>query len=76
MNDLDVTAALNAFVRNAMADGVAVEFAGGIASLSGHVSSPTSRRAIEDLTLAHEGVLSVVNKLVVRPQAVAQREQR
>ena len=76
VNDLDVTAALNAFVRNAMPDGVAVEFAGGVASLSGCVSSPKSSRAIEDLILAHEGVLSVVNNLAVRPRAVARRAQR
>ena len=72
-NDPDVTAALNAFVRNAMPDGVAVEFAGGVASLSGCVSSPTSSSAIEDLILAHEGVLSVVNNLVVQPRVAAQR---
>ncbi len=76
VNDLDVTVALNAFVRNAMPDGVAVEFAGGVASLSGCVSSPKSSRAIEDLILAHEGVLSVVNNLVVQPQVAAQRAQR
>ncbi len=73
MSDLDVTAALSAFVRNATQDGVMVEFAGGVASLSGYVSSTTSRRAIEDLVRAHEGVLSVVNNLVVQPRVAAQR---
>jgi len=76
VNDLDVTAALNAFVRNAMPDGVAVEFAGGVASLSGCVSSPKSSRAIEDLILAHEGVLSVVNNLVVEPRVAARTHSR
>ena len=75
VDDLDVGEALSAFVRNAMPDDVTVEFADGAASLSGSVSSLRSSRAIEDLIMAHEGVLSVVNNLVVRPQGVAHHVQ-
>lgn len=75
-HDLDVAAALSAFVRNAMPDDVTIEFASGVASISGSVSSRRSSSAIEDLILAHEGVLSVVNNLVMQPQGVPQQAQR
>ncbi len=75
VDDFDVGEALSAFIRNATPDDVTVEFADGVASLSGSVSSPRSSRAIEDLILAHEGVMSVVNNLAVRPRVAAQRVQ-
>lgn len=75
-HDLDVAAALNAFVRSATRDDVTVEFTSGVASISGWVSSQTALRAVEDLVLAHEGVLSVVNNLTVQPQSVPQEAQR
>ena len=75
-HDLAVADALNAFVRNAMPDDVTIEFASGVASISGSVSSRRSSSAIEDLILAHEGVLSVVNNLVMQPQGVPQQAQR
>lgn len=76
ISDTDVCDALNAFVRNAMPEGVTVEFADGVASLSGSVSRRQSRRAIEDLIMAHDGVLSVVNNLVVQPHRVAEHVQQ
>ncbi len=69
MNDYDVADALNAFVRNATGEDVAVEFGAGVASLSGRVSSEQARMALEDLVAAHEGVESVVNNLVVMTDA-------
>jgi osmotically-inducible protein OsmY len=70
VNDYDVADALSAFARRIAGDGVAVEFAAGVASLSGGVASEQTRRALEDLIAAHEGVESVVNSLVVVTQGV------
>jgi osmotically-inducible protein OsmY len=68
MNDYDVADALNAFVRNATSEDVTVEFATGVASLNGCVSSEQTRMALEDLVAAHEGVESVVNNIAVEAE--------
>jgi osmotically-inducible protein OsmY len=69
VDDYDVAEALTAFVRNATSDDISVEFAAGAATISGRVSSAQTRRAIEDLIAAHEGVEYVVNNLVVEADA-------
>jgi osmotically-inducible protein OsmY len=71
VDDYDVADALNAFVRNATGEDVAVEFAAGAATLNGRVSSAQARLALEDLVAAHEGVESVVNNLAVSAEATA-----
>ena len=68
VNDYDVADALSEFARRVAGDGVAVEFAAGVASLSGHVVSAQTRLVLEDLIAAHEGVDSVVNNLVVEQE--------
>ena len=69
VDDGDVADALTLFARRVAGDRVTVEFAAGTASLSGAVASADARRALEDLVAAHEGVDSVVNDLVVAPEA-------
>ena len=71
VDDYDIADALNAFVRNITSDDVTVEFTGGVASIRGRVASLTASRAIEDLIVAHDGVTSVLNHLVVAPLGVA-----
>jgi len=73
LDDTDLAEALNAFVRNATGEDVTTEFAAGVASLSGRVRSESARRAIEDLVMAHEGVLSVVNNITVFTPEIAPR---
>jgi hypothetical protein len=69
VNDYDVADALNAFARRVAGEAVTVDFTAGAATLSGRVASDQARRALEDLIAAHEGVESVVNDLVVAPEA-------
>jgi osmotically-inducible protein OsmY len=71
VDDYDIADALNAFVRNATGEDITVEFAGGIASLIGRVSSAQARLAIVDLVAAHDGVESVVNNLTLATEAPA-----
>jgi osmotically-inducible protein OsmY len=73
VDDYDILDALNAFVRSATPNHVSVEFADGVASLYGSVPSAPARRALEDLVMAHEGVVSVVNNIVLAAGTVPQR---
>ena len=73
LDDYDVGEALSAFVRNVLGEDVEVHFAEGVAALSGTVRTPAARRAIEDMAMAHDGVMSVVNNIVVAP-ALSPRE--
>jgi osmotically-inducible protein OsmY len=66
--------ALRAFVRAAAQGDVSVEYAAGVASLRGSVTSFTARAAVEDLVAAHEGVESVVNHLIVESAPTTQVE--
>jgi len=68
VNDYDIADALGEFARRIAGDGITVEFAAGVASLSGRVASAQARLALEDLIAAHEGVDSVVNNLVIVPE--------
>ena len=78
LDDVDIEAALNGFVHNAMPleSDVTVQFASGVASLRGTVHSLTVAQAIEDLVLAHEGVESVINDLTLAPVATRIEESR
>jgi osmotically-inducible protein OsmY len=77
-DDRSVTEALETFLQNASCDHVSVQCRDGVASLRGNVPSDTARTAIEDLVLAHDGVRSVENRLVVdattRPSGNAAEE--
>jgi osmotically-inducible protein OsmY len=73
LDDTDVAEALAAFLRSATGEDVSVEFAAGVASLTGRVRSATARRAIEDLVMAHEGVQSIVNNITVAAPETAPR---
>jgi osmotically-inducible protein OsmY len=68
-DDRSLTNAITAFLRGAARGSVLVECTAGNASLRGNVRSRTARTAIEDLVLAHDGVRSVDNHLVVDPAA-------
>jgi hypothetical protein len=59
--------ALGTFLRHASCGDVTVQCRGGVVSLRGIVPSHTARTAAEDLVLAHDGVRSVQNHLVVDP---------
>ena len=71
VDDYDVAEALTAFVRNVTSDAVTIEFEAGAATINGRVSSARTRRAIEDLIAAHEGVQYVVNNLQVAESSVS-----
>lgn len=73
VNDYDIAEALTAFARRVGGDEVVVEFAAGVASISGRVASAQARLAIEDLIAAHEGVESVVNNLMIVTDAPARK---
>ena len=73
LDDTDIAEALSAFLRNATGEDVSVEFVAGVASLSGRTRTANARRAIEDLVMAHEGVLSVVNNIAVAALETATR---
>ena len=77
LDDMDIEAALNDFVRHAMPldSDVSVQFGEGIASLHGTVPSLTVAQAIEDLVLAHDGVQSVINGLSLAPVSKARAEE-
>jgi len=70
----EVAEALTAFARRALpADAeVRVAFDSGIARISGRVGRERDARAIVDLLRCHEGVLDVIDELVVgrRPAPV------
>ena len=78
LDDMDVEDAINDFIRNALPlDGdVRVEFAAGVATIWGRTQSLTAARAIEDLVMAHDGVQSVINNLVVAPEPARAEESR
>jgi osmotically-inducible protein OsmY len=65
-SDAEVGRALNEYIErtlNVRPGAVVVEYVGGVACLSGHVSSPAQRQAIEDLVRWHDRVQDVVNNL-------------
>ena len=73
-DDDAIANALRAFVcalGPAAAD-VRLEFADGVATLTGTVASDTQRRAVEDLIEAHEAVAALASELrVVTPSPVS-----
>ena len=71
--DNAIAEALRAFVcaLGPAATDVRLEFAAGVATLTGAVASDTQRQAVEDLLAAHDGIDAVVCELrVVAPSVV------
>jgi osmotically-inducible protein OsmY len=73
LDDHLLTTAVEAFLRNVACGDVSVLCRGGVASLRGSVPSRIASMAVEDLVLAHDGVRSVQNLLVVDAAARASR---
>ena len=68
--DTEVARALNEYVHRAMnlpRGVIAVDYAAGVASLSGSVASETQGLAIEELVRWHDQVNDVVNRLRIAP---------
>lgn len=74
-SDRCLTQAIDAFVARASAGDIRVECKDGVATLHGTVRSHSARTALEDLVLAHEGVRSVDNLLMVETSTAASARQ-